>query len=119
MIPCWIWRNVVVAETDAEAEALAIKAYHESRDHINAMRERHNTAAEQSSLSGEMAGPRHTSEHGVIFGSPDTVTERLDRLRKIGMGGLIIHFRLRPLSRDANENSLRLFAARVRPELNS
>ncbi|MCH8185788.1 MAG: LLM class flavin-dependent oxidoreductase [Chloroflexi bacterium] len=118
MDDCWIWRNVIVAETDAEAEALAVKAYHGSRDHINGVRERLNTTAEQSSLRGEMADPRHTFEHGVIFGSPDTVTERLDRLRKIGMGGLIIHFRLGPLSRDANENSLRLFAARVAPELN-
>ena len=117
MESCWIWRNVVVADTDAEAEKLAVAAFHGSRDHISSTRDRLNTAEEQGSLTGEMSDPRHTLEHGVIFGSPATVAERLHRLNKIGMGGLIMHFRLGPLSREANENSLRLFASEVAPEI--
>jgi hypothetical protein len=36
-------------------------------------------------------------------------------LQKIGVGGVILHFRLGPMSWEATEHSLRLFAAQVAP----
>jgi len=37
-------------------------------------------------------------------------------LQKIGVGGVILHFRLGPMSWEATEPQLRLFAAQVAPE---
>jgi alkanesulfonate monooxygenase SsuD/methylene tetrahydromethanopterin reductase-like flavin-dependent oxidoreductase (luciferase family) len=37
---CWVWRNVYVAETDAEAERLAVPAFIEMHEHRVAMRRR-------------------------------------------------------------------------------
>src|SRR6185312_3714397 len=37
---CWAWRNVFVAETDAEAERIAVPAFHAMHEHRTAMRER-------------------------------------------------------------------------------
>jgi len=44
------------------------------------------------------------------------VCEKLAPLQKIGVGGVILHFRLGPMSWEATEHSLRLFAAQVAPE---
>ena len=46
-------------------------------------------------------------QHGV---------RKLAPLQKIGVGGVILHFRLGPMSWEATEHSLRLFAAQVAPE---
>ena len=54
-------------------------------------------------------------DHGLIWGSPETVRERLDAVEKTGIGGLIIHFRLGSMSWQASENSLRLSAEQVAP----
>jgi len=40
-------------------------------------------------------------------------------LQKIGVGGVILHFRLGPMSWEATEHSLRLFAAQVAPAFQS
>ena len=48
-------------------------------------------------------------------GSPATVSERVARLRDMGIGGLILHFRVGPMSWSDNERSLRLFAREVMP----
>ena len=60
---------------------------------------------------------RDSVDHGLIHGSPETVCEKLTALRDIGVGGIIIHFRLGTMSWNAMENSLRLFADKVAPEL--
>ncbi|MCH7626067.1 MAG: LLM class flavin-dependent oxidoreductase [Chloroflexi bacterium] len=116
MSNCWIWRNIVVADTDAEAERIGVDAYYGSREHIGTTRKRLNTSQEQESLSTEMANPRHTLEHGLIFGSPETVCQRIREIETMGIGGLIIHFRLGPMSWEDNERSLRLFSEKVMPE---
>ncbi len=116
---CWIWRNVVVADTDAEAEKLGAPAYQSYREHVAAARQRFNTAEERASVSPDLNSARFTVQHGLIFGSPATVCERIERLRKMGVGGLIIHFRVGSLSREDNERSLRLFAEKVAPEFAS
>ena len=113
---CWIWRNVVVAETDAEAKAIGLPAYLNSREHIANTRSRLNTGGEQSSVATPLADPRFAPENALICGSPETVCERIEELTSIGFGGLIIHFRLGSMPWDANEHSLRLFAEKVLPE---
>ena len=37
---CWVWRNVFVAETDAEAERIAVPAFEAMHEQRTAMRER-------------------------------------------------------------------------------
>ena len=58
---------------------------------------------------------RDSIDHGLIFGSPETVRQRLEEVDKIGVGGIIIHFRLGAMPYAATEHSLRLFAEKVAP----
>ena len=111
----WIWRNIYVAETDVEAERLAAQVHGASRKHIDETRLRLNTAEEMASVSTGLADPRFRVENSMIFGSPDTVAERIERLQRIGIGGLILQFRVGPMSWEDNERSLRLFASEVMP----
>ncbi len=113
---CWAWRNVVVADTDAEAEAIGVPAFLSMREHLNSTRRRLNTASEQAPMDASARAARDTVAQGLIYGSPATVCEKLAPLQKIGVGGVILHFRLGPMSWEATEHSLRLFAGQVAPE---
>ena len=113
----WAWRNVVVAETDAAAESLGVPAFLSMRAYLADNRKRLNTPEEQAAQAAAMGGAaRDSVDHGLIFGSPETVRERLEAVEKTGIGGLIIHFRLGSMSWEATENSLRLFAEQVAPQ---
>ena len=70
-------------------------------------------AAQAASVTG---AARDSLGHGLIYGSPETVCEKLEGLHKMGAGGIIIHFRLGSMSWDVTEHSLRLFAERVAPQ---
>ncbi len=114
----WVWRNVFVADTDAEAEALGVPYFREMRVYLSENRQRMNTAEELAAQTRSIAGAaRDTVDHGLIFGSPETVCEKLAPLQDIGVGGIIIHFRLGSMPWEAAEHSLRLFAEKVAPEL--
>ena len=113
---CWAWRNIVVADTDAEAEAVGVPAFRRMREHLNSARRRLNLPGEQRPMSSGTPAARETVEHGLVYGSPATVCDRLEALRKSGIGGLILHFRLGPMPWDVTEHSLRLFAEKVAPE---
>lgn len=115
MEECWIWRNIYVADTDAEAEKLATRVHEANRRHITETRLRLNTAEEMASVRVGLSDPRFNVENSMIFGSPDTVAKRIERLGRIGVGGLILHFRVGPMTWDENERSLRMFADEVMP----
>jgi len=53
----------------------------------------------------------------LIHGSPATVAEKLAALEAIGVGGLIMSFRLGPMPHELATSSLRLFAEKVMPEM--
>ena len=118
---CWAWRNVVVAETDAEAERIAIPAFHAMNAGRTAMREK--VAREQGLTLGPATAPgglphaRQTVEHGLVCGAPETVARRLAPLAATGVGGLIITFRLGPMTLEDTARSLTLFRERVAPAL--
>jgi alkanesulfonate monooxygenase SsuD/methylene tetrahydromethanopterin reductase-like flavin-dependent oxidoreductase (luciferase family) len=118
---CWVWRNVYVAETDAQAERIAVPAFIAMHEHRVAMRNR--IYAEQNASILPMpppgaAPPAHASvEHGLVYGSPSTVAEKLAPLKATGVGGLIMQFRLGPMSYEQTAASLRLFADKVMPAL--
>ena len=112
---CWIWRNVFVADTDEEAERIAYPAYVGSRQHIALTRLRLNSQDEQESVAAPLDDPRFSPENALITGSPDTVAEKIKPLDDMGIGGLIIHFRIGAMTYQQNERSLRLFAEKVMP----
>jgi alkanesulfonate monooxygenase SsuD/methylene tetrahydromethanopterin reductase-like flavin-dependent oxidoreductase (luciferase family) len=109
-----------VADTDAEAETIGVPCFREMRAYLSDNRRRFNTVEEQAAQAGAVQGAaRDSVDHSLIYGSPDTVCEKLEELRRIGVSGLIIHFRLGPMTWETTENSLRLFADQVAPEFRS
>src|SRR5436190_1623049 len=116
---CWVWRNVFVADTDGEAERVGVPLFQEMQKHRAAMRER--VFKEQGvRLQSHAPGPtapaaRTVVEHALIYGSPATVAEKLAAIDAIGVGGLIMSFRLGPMAHDQATGSLRLFAEKVMP----
>jgi alkanesulfonate monooxygenase SsuD/methylene tetrahydromethanopterin reductase-like flavin-dependent oxidoreductase (luciferase family) len=118
---CWVWRNVFVARTDAEAERVGVPLFQEMQKQRAAMRER--VFKEQGvRLQSHAPGPtapaaRTVVEHALIHGSPATVVEKLAAIDAIGVGGLIMSFRLGPMPYDLATSSLRLFAEKVMPAM--
>ena len=118
---CWVWRNVFVAETDAEAERIALPAFEAMHEHRTAMRKR---VYEEQGVSivpmpapGTAPAARMVVEHSLIYGSPATVAEKLAQVDAIGVGGVIMQFRLGPMSYDDVAQSLTLFMRKVAPDL--
>jgi alkanesulfonate monooxygenase SsuD/methylene tetrahydromethanopterin reductase-like flavin-dependent oxidoreductase (luciferase family) len=112
----WVWRNIVVAETDAEAERLGIPAFEAMQEQRRALRER--IYAEQGvRMVQETAPPARVQvEKALICGSPATVAEQIAAIDATGVGGVIGSFRLGPMPAEAAANSLRLFAEKVAPQ---
>jgi alkanesulfonate monooxygenase SsuD/methylene tetrahydromethanopterin reductase-like flavin-dependent oxidoreductase (luciferase family) len=120
---CWCWRNVYVAETDAEAERIAVPAFKEMHAHRAAMRSKIYAEQGASILPMPPAGsapPPHASvENGLVYGSPATVAEKLAPLYGTGVGGLIIQFRLGMMNYEQTAASMTLFTDKVIPALES
>jgi len=116
MADSWVWRNIFVADTDAEAEKVGIPYFREMRAYLQTNRDKMNTTAElQAQATGAVGAARNSLEHGVIVGSPETVSERLQAVNDSGVGGVIIHFRLGAMPYDLNSHSMKLFAEQVMP----
>ena len=114
----WVWRNVFVGETDAEAERIAVPAFHAMQQQRKAMRERVFAETGNRLAHAAVAAPSHTQlEHALVYGSPATVTAELVKLKRLGIGGLIMQFRLGPMSHQDAAASLTLFADTVAPAL--
>lgn len=112
----WVWRNIFVAETDAEAQRLALPAFEAQQEFRQAMRKK--VYEEQGLLLKQDAGPaaRNQVQHSMICGSPATVAEEIAKINEIDIGGLLMVFRLGPMPYDVAENSIRLFMKKVAPE---
>ena len=112
----WIWRNVFVAETDAEAQRLALPAWKAQQEFRQAMRKK--VYSEQGLLLKHETGPaaRNEVQHSIICGSPATVAEEIAKIDGIGIGGLLMVFRMGPMPLELAENSITLFMKKVAPE---
>ena len=112
----WVWRNIFVAETDAEAERLALPAWEVQQEFRQAMRKK--VYQEQGLLLKQDAAPaaRNQVQHSMICGSPATVAEAIAKVDEIGVGGLLMVFRIGPMPYEVAENSIRLFMSKVAPE---
>jgi alkanesulfonate monooxygenase SsuD/methylene tetrahydromethanopterin reductase-like flavin-dependent oxidoreductase (luciferase family) len=111
----WVWRNIFVAETDAEAERLALPAWEAQQEFRSAMRRR--VYREQGIVMKQEAAPaaRDQAQHSILCGSPETVSEAIAEIDKIGPGGLILVFRIGPMPAEVANNSIRLFMEKVAP----
>ena len=111
----WVWRNIFVAETDAEAERLALEAFETQQAFRQAMRKR--VYEEQGLMLKQETGPvaRNQAQHSLLCGSPDTVSEAIAEIDEIGVGGLILVFRLGPMPHEVAANSSRLLMSKVAP----
>jgi alkanesulfonate monooxygenase SsuD/methylene tetrahydromethanopterin reductase-like flavin-dependent oxidoreductase (luciferase family) len=65
---------------------------------------------------GSAPAARMIVEHSLIYGSPATVAEKLAEVAAIGVGGVIMQFRLGPMEFDDAAQSLTLFMGKVAPE---
>ena len=112
----WVWRNVFVAETDEEAERVGVPAFTRQHEFRSEMRKR--VYEEQGvRLQEEKKGiARNDPAHGLIYGSPATVAERLAKIDAIGVGGIMMTFRLGPMAAEVANNSIKLFMEKVAPE---
>jgi alkanesulfonate monooxygenase SsuD/methylene tetrahydromethanopterin reductase-like flavin-dependent oxidoreductase (luciferase family) len=112
----WGWRNIVVAESDAEAGRIALPAFEAMSAHRAAMRQR--VLAEQGltlEKRSEVLPARVRAEHSLISGSPETVARQIGEIEQTGIGGLILAFRLGPMASDVAHRSLSLFMTEVAP----
>ena len=113
----WVWRNVFVAPTDAEAERIGLPAFTAMQEHRAAMRKR--VLAEQgATMTDPNAKPpaRVDPRHALICGGPATVAEKIAELDATGVGGVILHFRLGPMRFEQVAQSLALFMEQVAPQ---
>lgn len=119
----WVWRNIFVADTDAEAERLSVPLFEAQREHRARMRHQVATERGESMVqhvdAGTAPAARNVTTHSLICGSPTTVAERLAVLEDMGVGGLILQFRLGPAPYDVTANSIRLFMDKVAPEFHA
>jgi alkanesulfonate monooxygenase SsuD/methylene tetrahydromethanopterin reductase-like flavin-dependent oxidoreductase (luciferase family) len=116
---CWIWRNVCVAETDAEAERIGLPAFHAMQEHRAALRERiyrEQGVRIETQAASPLAAARVDPRHALICGSPATVAAAFAEIDKIGIGGVIMQFRLGPMAHEAATHSMSLFMREVAPE---
>ncbi len=120
----WVWRNIFIAETDAEAERIGIPLFEAQREQRAKMRnrilaERGESMAKPGETGVAAAPARNLVEHSLIVGSPATVAERLARINAIGVGGIILQFRVGPSPYEVTKHSIELFMNEVAPEFAS
>jgi alkanesulfonate monooxygenase SsuD/methylene tetrahydromethanopterin reductase-like flavin-dependent oxidoreductase (luciferase family) len=115
---CWVWRNVFVAETQAEAERIGIPAFEAMAASRAEMRNRiyRDTGLRIEVPASDLPSARASVEHGFICGSPARIAEAIAEIAELGIGGVIATFRLGPLPHKAAIDSLRLFLTEVAPQ---
>jgi alkanesulfonate monooxygenase SsuD/methylene tetrahydromethanopterin reductase-like flavin-dependent oxidoreductase (luciferase family) len=113
----WVWRNIFVADSDAEAERVGIPAFAAMVASRAEMRDRiyRETGLRIVVPQSDLPSARGSIEHGFIHGSPDTVAAAIADIAALGIGGVIASFRLGPMPHETAAASLRLFMRDVAP----
>src|SRR4029077_17202336 len=85
----WVWRNVFVAASDAEAERVGIAAFEATTRARAEMRNRifADTGLRIEVPHSDLPGSRAARGDGLIHGSPARVAEDFAALDKLGIGG--------------------------------
>ena len=113
----WVWRNVFVATSDAEAERIGVPAFETMTRARAEMRNRifADTGMRIEVPQSDLPGSRTARGDGLIHGSPAKVTEDFAALDQLGIGGVIASFRLGPMPHEVAAGSLDLFMREVAP----
>ncbi|HVC51086.1 MAG TPA: LLM class flavin-dependent oxidoreductase [Stellaceae bacterium] len=113
----WVWRNVYVAETDAEAERIGVPAFDSMTRARGELRNRvfAETGQRIEVPQSDLPGARTARGDGLIHGSPARVAEDFAALDRLGIGGVINTFRLGPMSHEMAAANLSLFMREVAP----
>jgi alkanesulfonate monooxygenase SsuD/methylene tetrahydromethanopterin reductase-like flavin-dependent oxidoreductase (luciferase family) len=113
----WVWRNVFVAASDAEAERIGVPAFETMTRARAEMRNRifADTGLRIEVPQSDLPGSRAARGDGLIHGSPARVAEDFRALDRLGIGGVIASFRLGPMPHEVAVESLRLFMREVAP----
>jgi alkanesulfonate monooxygenase SsuD/methylene tetrahydromethanopterin reductase-like flavin-dependent oxidoreductase (luciferase family) len=114
----WVWRNIYVAPTDAEAERVGLPALQETGRRRSAMRERIFAETGQRIVvpKTDLPEARANPAAGLMRGSPATVAEAIAGIASLGIGGILSSYRIGPLTHRQATDSLRLFMAEVAPQ---
>jgi alkanesulfonate monooxygenase SsuD/methylene tetrahydromethanopterin reductase-like flavin-dependent oxidoreductase (luciferase family) len=115
---CWVWRNVFVAQTEAEAERVGVPAFQEMVESRAALRNRiyRETGLRIEVPASDLPSARASVEHGFIHGSPARVAEAIAEIAALDIGGVIATFRLGPMPHETATDSLRMFMSQVAPQ---
>ncbi len=120
-----LWRNVYVAESDAQAEDELAELLTETRDHLIEMRQANNPADftiepsalnawNDPSVSNEIA-VAEALQTGSLYGSPRRVREQVAELRDVGVRHLLCQTGFGAMSHELNLASMRRFGEQVMP----
>ena len=114
----WLWRNIFVAASDAEAERIGLPAFEtmtraraELRNRIFA-----ETGMRIEVPASDLPGGRAARGDGLIHGAPARVAEDIAALDRLGVGGIIATFRLGPMPHEVAAESLGRFMHEVAPQ---
>ena len=114
----WVWRNVFVAATDAEAERIGVPAFETMTLARAEMRNRvfAETGRRIAVPHSDLPGSRTARGDGLIYGSTASVAKDFAALDQLGIGGVIGTFRLGPMPHEVAAASLSLFLREVAPQ---
>jgi alkanesulfonate monooxygenase SsuD/methylene tetrahydromethanopterin reductase-like flavin-dependent oxidoreductase (luciferase family) len=120
-----LWRNVYVAESDAQAEDELSALLVETRTHMMHVREAYNPSdfqPEPATLNAWTDPKVPDSEAipfvlqtGSLYGSPARVREQVAELRDVGVQHLLCQTGFGAMSHDQNMASMRRFGEQVMP----
>ena len=120
-----LWRNVYVAETDAQAEDELSALLLQTRSHMMHVREAYNppdftidpvmlNAWTDPKISDSDALP-YVLETGCLYGSPARVREQVAELRDVGVRHLLCQTGFGDMDHEQNMASMRRFGEQVMP----
>jgi alkanesulfonate monooxygenase SsuD/methylene tetrahydromethanopterin reductase-like flavin-dependent oxidoreductase (luciferase family) len=112
----WVWRNVFVAATDAEAERVGIPLFDQMTRDRAEMRNRYAAAGLRIIPQDDLPGQRKARGEGLLYGSAARVAEDYAGLERLGIGGVINTFRLGPMPHQTAAESLTRFMREVAPQ---
>ena len=120
-----LWRNVYVAESDAQAEDELTGLLGQTRAHMMHVREAYNPGdfrVDATALNpwtdpavGEADGVAYALATGSLFGSPARVREQVAELRDVGVRHLLCQTGFGAMSHEQNLASMRRFGEQVMP----
>lgn len=120
-----LWRNVYVADSDAQAEDELIELLTETRAHMMHVRQAYNPSdftidpnmlnAWTDPAVGHGEGVAMAMETGSIFGTPDRVREQVAELRDAGVRHLLCQTGFGDMDHARNIASIRRFGEEVMP----